>query len=276
MADELGSKTVVELKAMLKEQGLPVSGKKQELIARLEGNATSEQIESEPSITSSFNLNEIDWKNEKTQTIVAAIVLLIFIPISLSSYSWAYASNEETYNLGPLGSEVVQEMTVDFGLSEVELKLILNGEEMESMTFEYHECESEIDICTTFEQAGSTTYFFLILAMICLVVFLATSIIQMTNASKKVEQLKWFADYEDKTALLSKLISAGLLLFAVIWYPLKIFLDSEEEEMETFDSTGLGFIWWIMLIISLAWFWLVYSEMIRERWIPWIKQKIGK
>ena len=33
---DLQSKTVAELKEMLKEQGLPVSGKKDELIARLD------------------------------------------------------------------------------------------------------------------------------------------------------------------------------------------------------------------------------------------------
>lgn len=276
MADDLGSKTVLELKAMLKERGLPVSGKKQELIDRLEENTTSVQVESESTVYITFNLKEVDWKNEKTQTIVAAIVLLIFIPIALSSNSWAYASNEDTYDSGQFGGEVKQERKLDFGLSDVEFRRILNGEEMESLTLEFEECENEADICTTFSQAGGTTKLFYTLSLICLMVFLAASLIQMTNASKKVEQLKWFAAYEDKTMLISKMISAGLLLFATIWYPLKIYLDDEDEALLEFDSTGLGVMWWIMLVLSLAWFWLVYAEAIKERWIPWSKLKIGK
>ena len=36
-AEDFGSLTVVELKALLRERGLPVSGRKAELVARLEG-----------------------------------------------------------------------------------------------------------------------------------------------------------------------------------------------------------------------------------------------
>ena len=47
MAEEYEGMTVAELKALLKERGLPVSGKKSELIDRLSDNQEEEIVETE-------------------------------------------------------------------------------------------------------------------------------------------------------------------------------------------------------------------------------------
>ncbi len=276
MADDLGSRTVLELKAMLKEQKLPVSGNKQELINRLQENQSSAST-STSTQTPTFNLKDIDWKNNNIQSIIAAIILLIIIPIALSSNSWAYAVKEE--------SEFGQtyELTIDIGLSEVEMAVSFNGEVVDSEVEEFDKCASESDVCNTFSQAGSITYTLYIITLICIIVLLSASIIQMTNATKKVEQLKWFSPYEEKTISFSKMISASFLLFATLWYPLKIFLDSDDDLFADFDSDGLAGMWWFMIFVSFAWFWFAFGKMIRERFIPVIlttskglEQKIKK
>jgi len=269
MADDLGSKTVLELKSMLREQSLPVSGNKQELINRLQENQSSASTNTSTQ-TPTFNLKDIDWKNSRVQTMIAAIILLIIIPIALSSNSWAYAVKEE--------SEFGQtyELTIDIGLSEVEMAAIFNGDVVDSEVEEFDNCAEKSDVCNTFSQAGNMTYFFYILSLICAIVFLIASIIQMTNATKKVEQLKWFSRYEEKTILLSKMISAGVLLFATLWYPLKIYLDSDDDLFTDFDSDGLALMWYTMFFVSLAWFWLAFREIITERLIPLANQKAGK
>ena len=47
MAEEYEGMTVAELKALLKERGLPVSGKKSELIDRLSDNQEEEIVDTE-------------------------------------------------------------------------------------------------------------------------------------------------------------------------------------------------------------------------------------
>ena len=85
MAEEYEGMTVAELKALLKERGLPVSGKKSELIDRLSGNqeeeiVETEEIESPPADESSADEDfeddadedwDDDWEDDEDEGHVA-------------------------------------------------------------------------------------------------------------------------------------------------------------------------------------------------------------
>ena len=104
---DLQSKTVAELKDMLKEQGLPVSGNKSQLIERLEGQGATDAVLSlEDDVKDAIgDLNEENvpwWRSTDilTQALMAiGVVVLMITAVFVFRPTWLGFSPNYEYDL---------------------------------------------------------------------------------------------------------------------------------------------------------------------------------
>ncbi len=128
MADELSSLKVSELKEMLREKKLPVSGKKTDLIERLlsekivnENEVTNQQVQQNNSIWVRINEKKFQTKGglafSSVQIIMVLMVILSTLGIGIYSYS-KLSSDEVNYELLEFDSSRARsyaQMLVDLG-----------------------------------------------------------------------------------------------------------------------------------------------------------------
>ena len=122
--EEYSVKTVAQLKIILQEKGLPVSGKKADLIARLvedgkptnpkstvivdsvqkDGKSSTKEL---PFFTSILEngIDSVDFDKEQTIRYAITAFMLTMILVSLNSMSWYYYSLDFDYEEGMWGDQ---------------------------------------------------------------------------------------------------------------------------------------------------------------------------
>ena len=151
--EEYSVKTVAQLKIILQEKGLPVSGKKADLIARLVENEKPTNLKSTvigdsvqkdgkssaeglPFFTSILEngIDSVDF--DKDQTIRYAITAFMFtmIIVGLNSMSWYYYSLDYDYEEDMWGD---QKQEYEMGLNEFEISMSMAGMNLLSMVMDY-------------------------------------------------------------------------------------------------------------------------------------------
>lgn len=303
--DGLDSLTVVELKELLKEKGLPISGKKSELIERLIVNnkgvnlldepksiviPSAELIEDSdqhlPFLTSLLQngLSSVHFDRKLALRYGAALIMLIFMISGLNSNSWYYMEWSKTDGDPDMGMYVDEKTTLYFGLSDIEILYEAEGivwgetvdtEESESFGgYDSAECKSiEEFSCDSFSTAGTwiqTTFW---IAIFCILLIFGLGIVK--GFGKKITPQ--FHMYEPRIRDISWGLATALPFIGTIIY--RFIIGQSEMDLDlsglNLDNNGFGFIWWSMLIFSFAFAGLVYSQQISSM-ISRFKQVLAK
>ncbi len=283
--EEYSLKTVAQLKIILQEKGLPVSGKKADLIARLVENGKptnpksmvivdAEQEDGKPSTEdlpffTSILQNGIDSVDfDKDQTIRYAITafMLTMIIVSLNSMSWYYYSLDYDYEEGIWGN---QEQDYEMGLNEFEMSMSMGGMNLLSMVMDYDGewCGDEEIIfdCESFSTAGTITSLMLWLSMLSILCIIGMGVAQGFG---KLDQDFFIKNSEmiDKILWLSATIPLllGTLIYGLMASMSPVPDDLEDPEVGIEIASSLGSMWWMMFIFSTAYICYIYRHKIME------------
>ena len=272
---ELDSLTVVELKQILKDKGLPISGKKSELIERLMSNGeegVSEIVEDSgqqlPFLKSLFSdgFSSLDFDKRLTLRYGAAVFMLFFIIIGLNSNSWYVMEFTATDGDPDMGIYIEEKTRLNFGLGDIELVYSADGivwggpvsdETSEYIEFDGDECKSSDEFnCNDFSSAGNLNKIALLITVLSLLIIIGFGIINglgkelapiLENNEKRICDVSWG-------------IATILPFISIICY--RILIGSSEMNLEGWDKNGFGLTWWCMLVFSMSFFILIYNHQI--------------
>ena len=283
--EEYSVKTVAQLKIILQEKGLPVSGKKADLIARLVENGKptnpkstvivdSVQEDGKPSTEdlpffSSILENGIDSVDfDKEQTIRYAITafMLTMIIVSLNSMSWYSYSLDYDYEEGIWGD---QKQEFEMGLNEFETSMSMGGMNLLSMVMDYDGewCGDEEIIfdCESFSTAGTILTLMLWLSMLSILCIIGMGVAQgfgkldqdfFTKNAEMIDKILWLS------ATIPLLL--GTLIYGLMASMSPVSDDLEDPEVGIEITSSLGSMWWMMFIFSTAYICYIYRNKIME------------
>lgn len=283
--EEYSVKTVAQLKIILQVKGLPVSGKKADLIARLVENEKPTNLKSTvigdsvqkdgkssaeglPFFTSILEngIDSVDF--DKDQTIRYAITAFMFtmIIVGLNSMSWYYYSLDYDYEEDMWGD---QKQEYEMGLNEFEISMSMAGMNLLSMVMDYEGewCGDEEVIfdCESFSTAGTITTLMLWLSMLSMLCIIGMGIAQGFG---KLDQDFFTKNAEmiDKTLWLSATIPLllGTLIYGLMASMSPVADDLEDPEVGIEITSRLGGMWWMMFIFSTTYICYIYRHKIME------------
>jgi hypothetical protein len=289
--DDLSSLTVPELKDKLKSEGLPVSGKKSELIARLSANSVSNSSASNTSkpkavakaapakasdtegdlpFFQSIAANgiasvDIDkWEAGKYG--MAAIIFFIMIS-ALGSNTWytgsySFEYDDEFFGESFSGTESTE---INYGLGELKFKQKITGDMSfsQTTTIEYSEdiCESAEDFqCDKMSNAGTiiqiTFWLSLLMIMSLLIIAVARGFGQLQTGAvdenySKIQFWGWNACVA--------LPSLGVIIYALISFSFDTDVLFEGE-----GSFGLGSTWWMMFFMLVIFAASIHNSIVKK------------
>jgi len=283
--EEYSVKTVAQLKIILQEKGLPVSGKKADLIARLvenekptnlkstvigdsvqkDGKSSAEGLPFFASILEN-GIDSVDF--DKDQTIRYAITAFMFtmIIVGLNSMSWYYYSLDYDYEEDMWGD---QKQEYEMGLNEFEISMSMAGMNLLSMVMDYEGewCGDEEVIfdCESFSTAGTITTLMLWLSMLSMLCIIGMGIAQGFG---KLDQDFFMKNAEmiDKILWLSATIPLllGTLIYGLMASVSPVADDLEDPEVGIEITSSLGGMWWMMFIFSTTYICYIYRHKIME------------
>lgn len=273
--DGLDSLTVVELKQLLKEKGLPVSGKKAELLERLLANdeggslGLKQQPEQQlPFLTSLFQkgLSSVNVDRKLALHYGAALFMLIFIIIGLNSKSWYFMEHTDRDGDPNQGMYVDETVTLQFGLGNFEILYEANGiafgiideEWTESGEYDGSGCSHGAGgiSCESFSTAGTLNQISLWVSILCIFLIFGLGIAR--GFGKEITPQ--FHMHEQKILNIVWALAAFLPFIGTVCYGFIIGLS--EMDMSEWDNYGFGFMWWSMMMFSFLFAGLVYSQQI--------------
>jgi len=283
--EEYSVKTVAQLKIILQEKGLPVSGKKADLIARLveDGKPTdpksvvivdSVQEDGKPStedlpfFTSILEngIDSVDFDKEQTIRYAITAFMLTMIIVSLNSMSWYYYSLDFDYEEGMWGD---QKQEFEMGLNEFEMSMSMGGMNLLSMVMDYDGewCGDEEIIfdCESFSTAGTILSLMLWLSMLSILCIIGMGVAQgfgkldqdfFTKNTEMIDKILWLS------ATIPLLL--GTLVYGLMASMSPVSDDLEDPEVGIEITSSLGGMWWMMFIFSTAYICYIYRNNIME------------
>ena len=283
--EEYSVKTVAQLKIILQEKGLPVSGKKADLIARLveDGKPTdpksvvivdSVQEDGKPStedlpfFTSILEngIDSVDFDKEQTIRYAITAFMLTMIIVSLNSMSWYYYSLDFDYEEGMWGD---QKQEFEMGLNEFEMSMSMGGMNLLSMVMDYDGewCGDEEIIfdCESFSTAGTILSLMLWLSMLSILCIIGMGVAQgfgkldqdfFTKNTEMIDKILWLS------ATIPLLL--GTLIYGLMASMSPVADDLEDPEVGIEITSSLGGMWWMMFIFSTAYICYIYRNNIME------------
>jgi hypothetical protein len=259
----------------LKEKGLPVSGKKAELLERLLTNDEGESLglkqkpeQQLPFLTSLFQkgLSSVNVDRKLALHYGAALFMLIFIIIGLNSKSWYFMENTERDGNPNQGMYVDEKITLQFGLGNFEIIYEANGiafgiideERTESGEYDGSACSHGAGgiNCLSFSIAGTLNQISLWVSILCIFLIFGLGI---TKGFGK-EITPQFHMHEQKILNIVWALAASLPFIGTVCYGFIIGLS--EMDMSEWDNYGFGFMWWSMMMFSFSFAGLIYSQQI--------------
>ena len=283
--EEYSVKTVAELKIILQEKGLPVSGKKADLIARLVENGKSTDSKSTvivdsvqedgkpsteglPFFTSILEngINSVDFDKEQTIRYAITAFMLTMIIVSLNSMSWYSYSLDYDYEEGIWGD---QKQEFEMGLNEFEMSMSMGGMNLLSMVMDYDGewCGDEEIIfdCESFSTAGTILSLMLWLSMLSILCIIGIGVAQgfgkldqdfFTKNTEMIDKILWLS------ATIPLLL--GTLIYGLMASMSPVADDLEDPEVGIEITSSLGGMWWMMFIFSTAYICYIYRNKIME------------
>tara|TARA_Y100000994_G_scaffold210112_2_gene183856 strand:- start:2479 stop:3384 length:906 start_codon:yes stop_codon:yes gene_type:complete len=283
--EEYSVKTVAELKIILQEKGLPVSGKKADLIARLVENGKSTDSKSTvivdsvqedgkpstedlPFFTSILEngIDSVDFDKEQTIRYAITAFMLTMIIVSLNSMSWYSYSLDYDYEEGIWGD---QKQEFEMGLNEFEMSMSMGGMNLLSMVMDYDGewCGDEEIIfdCESFSTAGTILSLMLWLSMLSILCIIGIGVAQgfgkldqdfFTKNTEMIDKILWLS------ATIPLLL--GTLIYGLMASMSPVADDLEDPEVGIEITSSLGGMWWMMFIFSTAYICYIYRNKIME------------
>ena len=283
--EEYSVKTVAELKIILQEKGLPVSGKKADLIARLVENGKSTDSKSTvivdsvqedgkpstedlPFFTSILEngIDSVDFDKEQTIRYAITAFMLTMIIVSLNSMSWYSYSLDYDYEEGIWGD---QKQEFEMGLNEFEMSMSMGGMNLLSMVMDYDGewCGDEEIIfdCESFSTAGTILSLMLWLSMLSILCIIGMGVAQgfgkldqdfFTKNTEMIDKILWLS------ATIPLLL--GTLVYGLMASMSPVSDDLEDPEVGIEITSSLGGMWWMMFIFSTAYICYIYRNKIME------------
>ena len=283
--EEYSVKTVAQLKIILKEKGLPVSGKKADLIARLvengkptdpksvvivdsvqeDGKSSTEGLPFFSSILEN-GIDSVDFDKEQTIRYAITAFMLTMIIVSLNSMSWYYYSLDFDYEEGMWGD---QKQEYEMGLNEFETSISMGGMNLLSMVMDYDGewCGDEEIIfdCESFSTAGTILSLMLWLSMLSILCIIGMGVAQgfgkldqdfFTKNAEMIDKILWLS------ATIPLLL--GTLVYGLMASMSPVSDDLEDPEVGIEITSSLGGMWWMMFIFSTAYICYIYRNKIME------------
>lgn len=283
--EEYSVKTVAQLKIILQEKGLPVSGKKADLIARLVENGKSTDSKSTvivdsvqedgkpstedlPFFTSILEngIDSVDFDKEQTIRYAITAFMLTMIIVSLNSMSWYSYSLNYDYEEGIWGD---QKQEFEMGLNEFEMSMSMGGMNLLSMVMDYDGewCGDEEIIfdCESFSTAGTILSLMLWLSMLSILCIIGMGVAQgfgkldqdfFTKNAEMIDKILWLS------ATIPLLL--GTLIYGLMASMSPVADDLEDPEVGIEITSSLGGMWWMMFIFSTAYICYIYRNKIME------------
>ncbi len=283
--EEYSVKTVAQLKIILQEKGLPVSGKKADLIARLvengkptkpkstvivgsvqeDGKSSTEGLPFFSSILEN-GIDSVDFDKEQTIRYAITAFMLTMIIVSLNSMSWYYYSLDFDYEEGMWGD---QKQEYEMGLNEFETSISMGGMNLLSMVMDYDGewCGDEEIIfdCESFSTAGTILTLMLWLSMLSILCIIGMGVAQgfgkldqdfFTKNAEMIDKILWLS------ATIPLLL--GTLIYGLMASMSPVSDDLEDPEVGIEITSSLGSMWWMMFIFSTAYICYIYRNKIME------------
>lgn len=303
--DELSSMTVQQLKEKLKSEGLPVSGKKSELISRLITNSDSDNPTSSAVKAKAIAKTNPKAKSVKTsnsegdlpffQSIAAngiasveivrweavkyvAAVVMFFVMISaLGSDSWYTGthSNDIEEEFGGEKFSATETFEINYGLSEVEFNIKITGDMRfsDSLSFEYSDptCNLAEDgeiLCDKMSSAGTVMQISLWLSIL---VISALLIIAVARGFGQL-QTGFVDDNHSKIQFWGWNACVLIPAIGVILYALMTFT-YESDVFGGDGSFGLGSTWWMMFFLLAIFAAVIHNSKVMKL-VEIIKEKL--
>ena len=283
--EEYSVKTVAQLKIILQGKGLPVSGKKADLIARLvenekptdpksvvivdsvqeDENSSTEDL---PFLTSIFKngIDSVDFDKEQTIRYAITAFMLTMILVSLNSMSWYYYSLDFDYEEGIWGD---QNQEFEMGLNEFEMSMSMGGMNLLSMVMDYDGewCGDEEIIfdCESFSTAGTILSLMLWLSMLSILCIIGMGVAQgfgkldqdfFTKNAEMIDKILWLS------ATIPLLL--GTLIYGLMASMSPVSDDLEDPEVGIEITSSLGGMWWMMFLLSTAYVCYIYRDQIQN------------
>ena len=283
--EEYSVKTVAQLKIILQGKGLPVSGKKADLIARLvenekptdpksvvivdsvqeDENSSTEDL---PFLTSIFKngIDSVDFDKEQTIRYAITAFMLTMILVSLNSMSWYYYSLDFDYEEGMWGD---QKQEFEMGLNEFEMSMSMGGMNLLSMVMDYDGewCGDEEIIfdCESFSTAGTILSLMLWLSMLSILCIIGMGVAQgfgkldqdfFTKNAEMIDKILWLS------ATIPLLL--GTLIYGLMASMSPVSDDLEDPEVGIEITSSLGGMWWMMFLLSTAYVCYIYRDQIQN------------
>ena len=283
--EEYSVKTVAQLKIILQEKGLPVSGKKADLIARLvedgkptnpkstvivdsvqkDGKSSTKEL---PFFTSILEngIDSVDFDKEQTIRYAITAFMLTMIIVSLNSMSWYYYSLDYDYEEGMWGD---QKQEYEMGLNEFETSISMGGMNLLSMVMDYDGewCGDEEIIfdCESFSTAGTILTLMLWLSMLSILCIIGMGVAQgfgkldqdfFTKNAEMIDKILWLS------ATIPLLL--GTLIYGLMASMSPVSDDLEDPEVGIEITSSLGSMWWMMFIFSTAYICYIYRNKIMK------------
>ena len=283
--EEYSVKTVAQLKIILQEKGLPVSGKKADLIARLvengkptkpkstviadsvqeDGKSSTEDLPFFSSILEN-GIDSVDFDKEQTIRYAITAFMLTMIIVSLNSMSWYSYSLDYDYEEGIWGD---QKQEFEMGLNEFEMSMSMGGMNLLSMVMDYDGewCGDEEIIfdCESFSTAGTILTLMLWLSMLSILCIIGMGVAQgfgkldqdfFTKNAEMIDKILWLS------ATIPLLL--GTLIYGLMASMSPVSDDLEDPEVGIEITSSLGSMWWMMFIFSTAYICYIYRNKIME------------
>jgi len=265
--------TVAQLKKLLKEKGLPMSGKKVELVERLMANndGGSQKLKQQPNqqlpfLTSVFKngLSSVNIDKKLALRYGATLFMFIFIIMGLNSNSWYLMENTESEG-DPGFGYTEQTTTLQFGLGNIEILYEYSGnifgqqidqKVVESVDYDGAKCESDkMFSCDSFSTAGTLLQICLWITMLSILFILGLGVAR--GIGKELPPK--FQIHEPKILSIAWNLAIFLPLIGAISYGFIIGLS--DMDMSGWDY-GFGITWWSMMVIPFLFAGLFYNEQI--------------
>ena len=269
---EFDSMTVVELKQRLKQEGLPISGNKSELIERLlthskdknhpSGDNTNQDL---PFLSSLLQngLSSVQIDSKLVLRYGITLFMLIIFIIGLNSNSWYFLKATERDGSPAEGMYIDETVTINFGLGDIEVLYEASGmvfgpvnEEMsESIEYDGAECDSTEEFsCGAFSSAGALVQVFLWISILCILLIFGLEIAR--GFGKEIP-----ADFQIPEQTILRIcwaLSTILPVLATLGYG--VIVGMSEIETDDWDNNGFGGIWFAMLLFSVSYIIYIYYD----------------
>jgi hypothetical protein len=192
--------------------------------------------------------------------------MLIFIIIGLNSNSWYFMEFTTTDGDPDMGIYVDEKTSLNFGLGDFELAYSANGmgwggpmssETSQILEYDGEECKSTNEFsCDSFAIAGNLNKIILGITILCILIIIGLGINR--GLGKKLTPM--LAANEKRILDISWAATTILPIISTLCY--RVIVAFSEMDLQGWDKDGFGFMWWCMMVVSLAFFGLIHKEQI--------------